>query len=443
MRLNEQHAAVILDSIADGVFTIDLQWNITSFNRAAEKITGISRKDAIGIRCCDIFRASVCESACVLRRTIDTQKPIVNRAIFITNSVGQRLPISVSTGLLRDQTGKIIGGVETFRDLSLVEELRKDLQGRHSFEDIISRSPQMQGIFDLLPRAAESDSPILIEGESGTGKELIAQALHRLSPRRRKPLVAINCGALPETLLESELFGYKAGAFTDAKKDKPGRFALAEGGTLFLDEIGELTQKLQVKLLRVLQEQVYEPLGSTNPVKTNVRILSATNQSVIELVQKKQFRQDFFYRINVLRIVLPPLRQRSEDIPILVEHFIRKFNRIRGLNIAGISHEAMELLMAHDYPGNIRELENLIEHAFILCHSGNIRPEHLPAEIRSMPGKIVAHANSLQELERDFIGQLLHRHQHDRHRVAQELGIHEVTLWRKMKKLGLKFSARL
>lgn len=435
MRLSDRSAAVILDSIADGVFTVDRSWRITSFNHAAETITGISRKEAIGVRCCDIFRASVCESACVLRRTLETGKPVVNRPIYIVNSAGERIPISISTAILRDATGKVIGGVETFRDLSLVEELRKDLEGRHSFEDIVSRSPRMQAIFELLPRAAESDSPILIEGESGTGKELVAQALHRLSSRRRKPLIAVNCGALPETLLESELFGYKAGAFTDAKKDKPGRFALAEGGTLFLDEIGELSPKLQVKLLRVLQEKTYEPLGATRPVKTNVRVVSATNKRLQELVQDKMFRQDLYYRVNVLKISLPPLRERPEDIPILVEHFIKRFNRIRNRHLTGASNEAMEILTAYEYPGNVRELENLIEHAFILCHGGLIKPEHLPGELRGHAGRLLEKAGSLDDLERAYLRQLMKRHQGDRVRAAAELGIHPVTLWRKLRRL--------
>ena len=437
VRLNERSAAVILDSIADGVFTVDRNWRITSFNRAAESITGMSRAEAIGTRCCDVFRASVCESSCVVRKSLETGKPVVNRSIYIVNAEGERIPISISTAILRDPAGKIIGGVETFRDLSLVEELRKNLEGRHTFEDIVSSSPRMQAVFELLPRAAESDSPILVEGESGTGKELVARALHRLSPRRGKPLVAVNCGALPENLLESELFGYKAGAFTDAKKDKPGRFALAEGGTLFLDEIGELSPKLQVKLLRFLQDKTYEPLGSTRPVKADVRIISATNRRLGDLVQAKQFRQDLYYRVNVLKISLPPLRERPEDIPILVEHFIRQFNRIRGRHLSGASHEAMEILTAHDFPGNVRELENLIERAFILCHSGTIKPEHLPGELRGGSGRILERAATLTELEREFLGRLMKRHGGNRKVAAKELGIHPVTLWRKLRRLGL------
>jgi PAS domain S-box-containing protein len=432
--LPEQAASIILDSVADGVFTVDTEWKITSFNRAAEKITGISRRQAIGRTCCDVFRANVCESACVLRQTIDTQKHIVDRAISILNNRGIRVPVSVSTALLRDSAGTIIGGVETFRDLSLVEELKKDVQGRHQLADIITVSPRMLPVLNLLPPAAESESSVLILGESGVGKELAARALHHLSPRRDKPLISVNCGAIPETLLESELFGYKAGAFTDAKKDKPGRFALAEGGTLFLDEIGDLPGTIQVKLLRVLQERVYEPLGSTQPVKTNARIVSATNRDLQKLVKEGTFRQDLYFRINVVRMFIPPLRERPEDIPLLVEAFIQRFNRLRDLHVTGISPEALDLLMAHSFPGNIRELENLIEYAFVLCRKGTIKPEHLPPELREAPMAAAPHATSLHDLEAEFLRETLRRHHFNRTAAARELDMHPVTLWRKLGK---------
>ena len=225
----------ILDSIADGVFTVDLEWRITSFNRAAEEITGVSREEALGRPCCEVFRASVCEGKCVLRGTMRTGAPVVNKAIYIITAQGTRVPISISTALQRDKKGQVIGGAETFRDLSLVEELRKELSGRYTVADMVSRSRAMQRVFEILPEVATSGSTILIEGESGTGKELLARAMHTLSPRKDQPFVAVNCGALPDTLLESELFGYMAGAFTGAVKDKPGRFAQAQGGTIFLD----------------------------------------------------------------------------------------------------------------------------------------------------------------------------------------------------------------
>jgi PAS domain S-box-containing protein len=430
---------VILDSIADGVFTVDGEWRITSFNRAAEEITGIPREEAMGRPCCEVFRASICERDCALRRTMQTGKPIVNKAIYIIDVEGERIPISISTALLRDEEGRVIGGVETFRDLSLVEELRKELEGRYSFRDILSKSPAMHRIFDILPEVAESDSTVLIVGESGTGKELIARAIHDLSPRREKRLVTVNCGALPDTLLESELFGHKAGAFTDARKDKPGRFALAEGGTIFLDEIGDIPSALQVKLLRVIQEKVYEPLGGVESLTADVRIITATNRILEERVRERRFRQDLYYRINVVKISLPPLRERKEDIPLLLDHFIARFNRLRGKNVTGVAPEVLQILMAHDFPGNVRELENAVEHAFVLCRSGLIRPEHLPEQLRPVEsGPPTSAAETLEELEARFIYEALKRNDWNRSATARELGIHKTTLWRKIKRLGIE-----
>lgn len=380
--LQPEIAAVILDSVTDGVFTVDQEWRITSFNRAASRITGIPQDVAIGRYCSDVFRTTACESSCILRQTMATGQPIVNRAIFLVNPQGDKIPISVSTALLKDRQGRIIGGVETFRDISVVEELRARLSERRHLGGIITRDPTLADLLELLPRIAESEATILILGESGTGKELLARAVHDLSPRRKHPLVVVNCAALPENLLESELFGYKAGAFTDARRDKPGRFALAEGGTLFFDEIGELPPALQVKLLRVLQERVYEPLGGMRPVSTNVRVISATNRDLPAMVAAGTFRADLFYRINVMTCRIPPLRTRPTDIALLVAHFIKRFNAGRNKPVSGITPAALDLLSSYAFPGNIRELENLIERAFILCLEGPIGPEHLPPEIR-------------------------------------------------------------
>lgn len=371
---------IILESISDGVFTVDRDWRITTFNRAAEEITGISRKEAIGRPCPEVFRASMCEADCALRHTLETRDPVINRSAFIIDAEGRRIPISVSTAILQDEKGDIVGGAETFRDLSIVEELRKELTGRFQVGDLVSWSPSMRRIFDVVPQIAASDSTVLIQGETGTGKELLARALHAASPRRAKPLLAVNCGALPDTLLESELFGYKAGAFTGAERDKPGRFSLADSGTLFLDEIGEVSPALQVRLLRVLQEKVFEPLGGTRSVRVDARVIAATNRDLAAQAKKGAFRQDLFYRINVVRMEMPPLRKRKEDIPLLVDHFVTRWNRIQGKSISGVSPEVLSFLMAHDYPGNIRELENIIEHAFVLCAEGRIESRHLPEE---------------------------------------------------------------
>ena len=430
----------ILESISDGVFTIDGDWRITSFNRAAEQITGIRRKEAIGRPCAEVFKSSMCETDCALRKTIKTGAPIINKPAFIVDVEGRRIPVSVSTAILRNDNGKIIGGAETFRDLSLVEELRKEIEGHCQVGDLISRNAAMRRIFDVLPQIASSESAVLIQGETGTGKELLARAIHSLSPSSKGPFVAVNCGALPDTLLESELFGYKAGAFTGAEKDKPGRFALAENGTLFLDEIGDVSPALQIRLLRVLQERTYEPLGGTKSVTANVRIITAANRDLAALVKKGVFRQDLFYRVNVVRIELPPLRKRKEDVPLLVDHFIRRFNRTQGKTMKGLSAEVMALLMAHDFPGNVRELENIIEHAFVLCDKGQIEPRHLPEEFITRAPAVKTSGNIhgiIQVTEAQAIRAALEKNKFNRLAAAKELGIHKATLFRKIKSLGI------
>ena len=440
----EQTHDVILDSIADGVFTVDDNWRITSFNRAAEQITGVHREDAVGQHCKDVLKADVCEKGCILRATMQSGKSIVNRTVHIVDAAGRRVPISISTALLKDEKGRIIGAVETFRDISVEEKLRKAIAERYSFEDIISKNHRMHQLFDILPDMADSASTVLLEGESGTGKELFARAIHHLSPRKKQPFIAVNCGALPDTLLESELFGYKAGAFTDAKKDKPGRFRLAERGTLFLDEIGDISTALQVRLLRVLQEKTYEPLGSVESVLSNVRIIAATNRRLQDLVKEGKFREDLYYRIHVIRMELPPLRDRMEDIPLLADHFIHHFNVLQKKEIAGLSGEALAYLVSYDYPGNIRELQNIIEHAFILCKSGLIEPHHLPENLclpRSMESSGRNETMNMKELEAVFITNMLRRHQWNRIKTAKSLGIHKSTLFRKIKALHIQIPA--
>ena len=434
----------LLDYVPDGVFTVDDEWRITSFNRAAEQITGIRRQDALGQRCCDVFRASICESACALKQTLATQRPVVNKVIYIVNAAGQRVPISVSTAILKDDQGRVTGGVESFRDLRLVEELQRQAQAQDSFSNIIGRSAAMRELFELLPVVAASDSTVLIEGASGTGKELVARAIHELSPRKAKRFVAVNCGALPDTLLESELFGYKAGAFTDAKKDKPGRFALAQGGTILLDEIGDISAAMQTRLLRVLQERVYEPLGGVESVKADIRVIAATNKDLRQLVREGRFREDLFYRIHVVRLELPSVRGRREDIPLLVEHFIARFNRLQGKDIAGVSDGVLARLMEHDFPGNVRELENVIEHAFVLCRGGLIEERHLPPNLRREEGGQGAglpRGLTLEAMEKLLIRDALQRCGGNRAAAARELGINASTLFRKIKALKLAKTA--
>jgi PAS domain S-box-containing protein len=432
-----RYEAVILDSIADGVFVVDTDWRVCSFNRAAEEITGIASEEAIGRQCSDVFRASICESACALRETMTTGRPIINRAIYIVRSDGTRIPVTISTALLKDDAGQTIGGVETFRDLSVEEELRRELAGRYTFEDMVSRSPEVLRIFDILPDIAESESTLLIRGESGTGKELVARAIHRMSPRAEGPLVTVNCAAIPDTLLESELFGHKAGSFTDARRDRAGRFALADGGTIFLDEIGDVSSALQARLLRVLQDGTFEPLGGTKTEKADVRVVAATNRDLDAMVKAGEFRSDLFYRINVITVTLPPLRDRREDIPLLVDHFIERYNRLRRKEITGVSPDVLQIMMTHDYPGNIRELENIMEHAYVMCRSGTIRLRHLPPSLLPARPSEVDAPGSLADAERVFLISVLERNGWNRAATARELGVHKTTLWRKMKRLGI------
>jgi PAS domain S-box-containing protein len=436
-----RYITTILDSIADGVFTVDLDWKITSFNSAAERITGITKEEAIGQYCWDVFKANICQSDCAIKKTLKTKKEIINKKIDILNNQGRKIPISISTAILKDKRGKILGGVETFRDLSEFEELKKEIRKEYTFEDIISKNHKIQTIFAILPDISESESTVLIQGPSGSGKGLFARAIHNLSNRKRKPFVAVSCGALPESLLESELFGYVKGAFTDAKKDKPGRFALAEKGTLFLDEIGDIPLFVQLKLLRVVEDKEYEPLGATFKVKADVRIISATNKDLSELVKNGLFREDLYYRLNVIKIELPPLKERKEDLPLLIEHFIDIFNIRIGKNVEGMSEKAMDILLNYDFPGNIRELENIIERAVVLTKGKEIDVHHFPKELIEQSMKVIdvlLITNGLEKNEANLILETLKKNKWKRALTADDLGIDKSTLWRKMKKYGFK-----
>ena len=439
--LDPRYGELIFDNIPHGIFTVDADGCITSFNSAAERITGWRRKDAIGRRCREVFLANHCEDGCFLFESIEEGEPHRDQEVRIVRRDGSELLVEVSTAGLRDARGVVVGGVEMFRDLSDVDTLRRQIQAGYTCEDIVSKSAAMRGVRELLPLVANSESTVLIEGEPGTGKELVARAIHNLGRRREEAFVAVNCGALPDTLVESELFGHVRGAFTDAKRDTKGRFAMAEGGTLLLDEIGDVSPAVQVKLLRVLQEREYLPLGSSQPVKTDVRVLAATNRDLALEAMNGRFRQDLFYRLNVVRISLPPLRSRVEDVPLMVHHFIDRFNTLQGRRIRGISERAMKTLMAYNFPGNVRELENAIEHAFVVCAGNTIRVEDLPTHIRGESMNTTQHAVSvhgpLESAEAAAIREALTRHGGNRTRAAKDLGISRNTLWRKMKKLRI------
>jgi PAS domain S-box-containing protein len=422
----------IFASIADGLFTVDADWNVTYFNESAQRITGMAAETAVGRKCWDVFRSNLCEGQCVINRCIRKGGRIVNKSIFIIRADGTRVPVSISASPLRNSRGEVVGGVETFRDLTEIHVMRRKVEGLYRFEDIIGRSPGLEKIFGILPQVSTSEATTLILGPSGTGKELFARAIHNLSPRKGGPFVAVNCGALPDSLLESELFGYKAGAFTDARADKPGRIALAEGGTIFLDEIGDLPGRLQVKLLRFLQARTYEPLGGVGPVQADVRVVAATNRDLAARVAAGRFRPDLFYRLNVVTLNLPALRDRREDIPLLIDHFVDEFNAMQGKSIRGVSEDVMQVLMHHDYPGNIRELENILEYAFILCHSGFIQTEHLPDSLHPASASRAADdlEGTMEQIKCRAARRALERNNGRKMATCRQLGITKDTLRR-------------
>lgn len=434
--MEKKLSQLIFNSISDGVFTVDRNCVITSFNKSAERITGFKNSEAIGKHCFDIFRTEVCHSQCALKDTLKTHDSIEDARVTIITRDGQELPIRVTTTMLKDENGSIIGAVEFFSDISEIEHLRKSLEQKRALDDIISVNPQMHNLIRLLPDVAASECNVLIQGPSGSGKELFAQVIHNLSPRRYGPYIKINCAALPVNLLESELFGYEKGAFTDAKRDKPGQFGLANGGTLLLDEISEMETSLQVKLLRVLNNGEYRPLGSSKTLHTDARIIAATNADMESFIDEGRFRQDLFYRINVVKLDIPPLFERPEDIPLLVNHFLKLFRKKSRKPIKRISPEALAMLRQHPFPGNVRELENAVEHAFVMCHDSEIGVEHLPPHISTH----VIHGkppNSHRRGEKEIIIEVLRRYNGNRVQAATELGMHRSTLWRKMKTLGI------
>ena len=356
--------------------------------------------------------------------------------VSIITKEGCDLPIGVTTAVLRDADGKPVGAVEFFRDLSDLEDLHRRLDDRRALEDIVSVNEEMQRLVHLLPDIAKSECNVLVTGPSGSGKELFAQVIHSLSPRKYGPYIRINCGALPATLLESELFGYEKGAFTDAKRDKPGKFSQANGGTLLLDEISEMDPSLQVKLLRVLNNGEYQPLGSTRTMHTDARIVAATNADLSACIARGSFREDLYFRINVVELRIPPLRERPEDVPLLVEHFLKKYGRKTRKPISRVSPEALRALRRSPFPGNVRELENAIEHAFVMCHGEEIQLAHLPPSIVKRSAA-VAGVSPGKRNEREIIAEALSRNRGSRTQTATELGMHRSTLWRKAKLYGL------
>ncbi len=436
----------ILNSISLGIFTVDLEWKITFFNKKAEEITGLKAVDVIGHYCHDVFRGELCPDGCYIREAIESGRDYSQGNVTILNKANQKVPINITGSVLLDEKGNMIGGLGSFRDISLEISLEKKLKASYTLDDMIGRDEKITKIFEMIPSIAESLCNVLILGETGTGKDLLARTIHNLSPRSKGPYIKVNCAALPEHLLESELFGYKKGAFTDAKRNKPGMFQLAQGGTIFLDEIGDLPILLQSKILQVLDDKEFFPLGSTKPVRVDVRVLSSTNQDIRSMIERKLFRKDLYYRLNTMEITLPLLRERKSDIPLLIEGILQDLPHDMGKKVTNVSKMALQLFLNYDYPGNVRELKNILENAVALCEDDIIHHYDLPQVLKeedpdnsSLPGSI-ALSHSLKPLaviERKNILEFLEQCQWDMKETAKLLHIDKSTLWRKMKKYNL------
>jgi PAS domain S-box-containing protein len=425
----------ILDSIGEGLLTVDKNFKVNFFNRAAEQITGYNRDEVLGQFCKYVFKCEMCETKCPIGVILETGNSLFDFRSSIEIKDGSRKPIKLNAAILKNGNKEPVGGVISFRDLSELEAIRKDLSSTSYFYGIIGHSKAMQEIFKLIQEISDSDTAVLIQGESGTGKEMIANAIQATSRRKSQAFVKVNCSVFPENLLASELFGHIRGAFTDAVKDRPGRFEIANEGTIFLDEIGEMPLQTQVQLLRVLQEGTFERVGESITRKTDVRIIAATNLNVNEAIKKGKLREDLFYRLNVIPIIIPPLRERIEDVPYLVNQFISDYSRLYKKEIKNISDEALQLLLNYSWPGNVRELENVIEYAVVRSNTNTVEINNLPLNISKAPG---IKKKRLQEFKKENSSELirlLEKHKWNKTRVAEELGIGRTTLWRMLKKL--------
>jgi PAS domain S-box-containing protein len=436
----ERSLKIILDNLEVGIFTVDRGGVVTFFNTAAEKITGFSRQEVLGRPCAAIFRGDSAADLDLLKETITSDSPRSGIESRILTREGVALPIRATYLPLRNENGIAVGGLATFSDLTLVHQLKQAIEDRYTYYDMVGKSPAMQRIFENVQVVAKTDATVLIEGPTGTGKDFLAKVIHSASRRSAKPLVKVNCAAIPDTLLESEMFGYVKGAFTGAVQDRIGRFQAADGGTIFLDEIGDLPLALQAKLLRVIEEKVFFRLGTSQTTKVDVRVISASNQSLERLVARKQFREDLYYRLNVFRIELPSLKDRTADVPLLIGHILRRLSTSKGVAPPEVSENAMQVLLNYTYPGNIRELENILEHALILCQESVLRRKHLPDYLRQRP-EAAGGGRERGEIsgssERTRILAALRRHNGNRSRAARALGMDRSTLWRKIKKLQL------
>ena len=443
VRHDDRRLKIILDNLDIGVLTVDRGGHITFFNNQAETITGFNRGNVLGKSCSMLFGKTSSHNMLLFEETIADGQARSSGEGEIKTRDGQAIPIRANYMALKNEDGRIVGGLATISDLSLKYQFNSEIRGRYTFYDMVGKDPAMQKIFEIVPVVAASDATVLIEGPTGTGKDILAKVIHSASKRSKKQLVKVNCAALPDNLLESEMFGYVKGAFTGAEKDKPGRFQEADGGSLFLDEIGDLPLSLQAKLLRVLEDKEFYPLGSRKTTRVDVRIISATNQNLEQLVKDKRFREDLFYRLNVMRLDLPALKNRQSDIPLLITHILKRLCATRDTAVEKISNDALEVLLNHDYPGNVRELENIIEHALIVCQVKIIERNHLPISLQGgHPGHLpVREAPSFGEeieySEKTLILNALRKHNWHKGKTASALDMNRSTLWRKMKKYNI------
>jgi PAS domain S-box-containing protein len=447
--LNEYWKTVV-DSIQDGVMIVDPDGTIVSVNRAFEEITGYSHREIVG-RSCTTLNCSSCQIAreepgchwCVMFRRGSLSR---QRCTLVCRD-GRTVTILKNASVIKDSEGNVTGAVETMTDISdlvsketQIESFRRELRAEDRFHGMIGMSAAMRRVFDLIANAAQSDAPVIIYGESGTGKELVARAIHEAGGRNKKPFVKVNCAALNESLLESELFGHVKGAFTGAIREREGRFEAAHGGNIFLDEIGDLPLATQVKLLRVLEEKVVERVGDNRPIRVDVRVISATNRNLAQLIEAGSFREDFFYRINVIPIWMPPLRERREDIPLLAESFFRRVQMKSGKPVQTIGRAALDILMTYHWPGNVRELRSCFEYAVVACPGLSIEPEHLPAQMqqaRPLPAEPAAAPASLSELKKQRLLEALRESGGNQSEAARRLGISRTSVWNQMKRFGL------
>ncbi len=428
----------IFHSVADGIVTLDNDMRVVHVNRAAEAMLGASEAAVSGEPVAEVLRGRTGSVAAVLERTREAGAAVREQECVLVTGEDREVRVQVTASLLYDRDDSIGGAVVVLRDVTHLRALEEALAQRAGLHSITGKSHAMQEIYRLIEQVAPTESTVLIQGESGTGKELIADAIHRSSARADGPFVKVNCSALSEGLLESELFGHVKGAFTGATHDRAGRFELADGGTLLLDEIGDLSERIQVKLLRVLQEREIERVGDSRVRKVNVRILAATHRSLRQLVDDGRFREDLYYRLHVIPIHVPPLRERREDIPLLMDFFLEELKGAVGKSVDGISAGAMRVVMDHRFPGNVRELRNAVEHALVKCHGDMVLVEDLPRElVEAVRGATGALEVELGADERSRIVETLKRAGGSRTEAARLLGINRSTLWRKMRRLGI------